>query len=51
MDVGIDFQEKGFYDMLRDIGQKYNSGYPEDKLIKLLREVGKTVDHKAKYND
>ncbi len=51
MDMGIDFEEKAFYDILIDIAHKYNFEYPEEKLIKLSREVKKIVDDKARYTD
>lgn len=51
VDMGIDFEEKAFYDILKAIAQKYNFEYPEDKLIKLSMEVKKVVDDKAKYTD
>jgi type I restriction enzyme R subunit len=51
MDLGIDFEEKAFYDILKAIALKYNFEYPEDKLIKLSKEVKVIVDDKAKYTD
>ena len=49
--LGIDFEEKAFYDILKAIALKYTFEYPEDKLIKLSREVKLIVDDKAKYTD
>ncbi len=51
MDLGINFEEKAFYDILKSVAHKYNFEYPEAKLIKLSREVKKIVDDKAKYTD
>lgn len=51
MDLGIDFEEKAFYDILKEIAQKYKFEYPEDKLIKLSQEVKVIVDDKARYTD
>lgn len=51
MDLGIDFEEKAFYDILKAIALKYNFEYPEDKLIKLSQDVKSIVDDKAKYTD
>ena len=51
MELGIDFEEKAFYDILKDIAVKFKFEYPEDKLIKLSKEVKKVVDDKAKYTD
>jgi len=51
VDLGIDFEEKAFYDILKAIAQKYNFEYPEDKLIALSQAVKIIVDDKAKYTD
>ncbi|PLX20459.1 type I restriction endonuclease [Candidatus Parcubacteria bacterium] len=50
-DMGIDFEEKAFYDILKAIAHKYDFDYPEDKLIMLAKEVKKAVDDKSKYTD
>lgn len=50
-DLGIDFEEKAFYDILKTIAHKYDFAYPEDKLIALAKEVKVVVDDKAKYTD
>jgi len=50
-EMGIDFEEKAFYDILKSLARKYDFEYPEDKLIKLSKEVKKVVDDKAKYTD
>jgi type I restriction enzyme R subunit len=49
--MGIDFEEKAFYDILKAISVKFDFEYPHDKLIKLSREMKKIVDDKAKYTD
>jgi type I restriction enzyme R subunit len=51
MDLGIDFEEKAFYDILKAIAEKYQFEYPHDKLITLSTAVKKIVDDKAKYTD
>lgn len=50
-EMGINFEEKAFYDILKSIAHKYEFDYPEDKLIHLAKEVKKVVDDKAKYTD
>ncbi|RXK06458.1 type I restriction endonuclease subunit R [Halarcobacter bivalviorum] len=50
-DMGIDFEEKAFYDILKAIAIKFDFSYPEDKLIELSKEVKKVVDDKTKYTD
>ena len=50
-ELGIDLEEKSFYDILKSLAHKYDFEYPEDKLIKLAKEVKIVVDDKAKYTD
>lgn len=49
--MGIDFEEKAFYDILLALATKYDFTYPEDKMLDLAKEVKATVDDKAKYTD
>ncbi|MEO8085461.1 MAG: type I restriction endonuclease subunit R [Bacteroidota bacterium] len=51
MEMGIDFEEKAFYDILKAIATKYNFEYPENKLIALSQAIKIIVDDKAKYTD
>ncbi len=50
-EMGIDFEEKAFYDILKDLCVKYDFKYPEDKLIELAKAVKDLVDGQAKYPD
>lgn len=50
-DLGIDFEEKAFYDILKAISIKYDFECPEEKLIALSQAVKGIVDEKAKYTD
>lgn len=50
-DLGIDIEEKAFYDILKALAIKYDFVYPEDKLIILAQKVKEVVDDKAKYTD
>lgn len=50
-EMGIDFEEKAFYDILISLANKYDFSYPEDKLLVLSKEVKKIVDDKVKYTD
>jgi type I site-specific restriction-modification system R (restriction) subunit len=50
-DMGIDFEEKAFYDILKSLAHKYDFTYPEEKLLILSKEVKTVVDDKAKYTD
>ncbi|MGC6425861.1 MAG: type I restriction enzyme endonuclease domain-containing protein, partial [Akkermansiaceae bacterium] len=47
--LGIDFEEKAFYDILKALAHKYEFEYPEDKLLHLAKEVKTVVDDKAQY--
>ena len=50
-DMGIDFEVKAFYDILNAVAHKYDFEYPENKLIKLSREIKVIVEDKARYTD
>lgn len=50
-ELGIDFEEKAFYDILKALAIKYDFVYPEDKLVHLAQAVKDVVDDKAKYTD
>ena len=51
VDLGIDLEEKAFYDILKAIAKKYEFEYPDDKLIPLSKAVKEVVDDKTKYTD
>jgi type I restriction enzyme, R subunit len=50
-DLGIDFEEKAFYDILKAIAEKYEFEYSHDKLIKLSQEIKEIIADKARYTD
>jgi len=50
-EMGIDFEEKAFYDILKALAKKYDFVYPDEKLIPLAQKVKDVVDDKAKYTD
>ncbi len=50
-ELGIDFEEKAFYDILLELCKKYDFTYPEDKMIELAKEVKILVDSQARYPD
>jgi type I restriction enzyme R subunit len=50
-ELGIDFEEKAFYDILKALAIKYDFDYPDDKLLDLAKAVKTVVDDKAKYTD
>ena len=49
--LGIDFEEKAFYDILKALCAKYDFNYPEDKLIELAKAVKGLVESQAKFPD
>jgi type I restriction enzyme, R subunit len=50
-ELGIDFEEKAFYDILKELCVKYDFTYPDDKLIDLSKAVKIIVDNQAKFPD
>lgn len=50
-ELGIDFEEKAFYDILKELCKKYDFTYPEPKLIDLAKAVKELVDGQAKFPD
>ena len=50
-EMGITFEEKAFYDILKAIRDKYGFKYDDAKLIELAKKVKATVDDKVKYTD
>ncbi|MCL4276827.1 MAG: HsdR family type I site-specific deoxyribonuclease [Ignavibacteria bacterium] len=50
-ELGIDFQEKAFYDILKELCIKYDFKYPDDKMIELAKAVKGLVDGQAKFPD
>lgn len=50
-ELGIDFEEKAFYDILKELCKKYDFSYPDEKLIDLSKAVKEIVDSQAKFPD
>lgn len=50
-EMGIDYEEKAFYDILNAVSKKYEFEYPEDKMIELSRRIKVIVDDKSRYTD
>ncbi len=51
LEMGIDYEEKAFYDILYAVAKKYEFEYPEDKMIELSKRIKIIVDDKARYTD
>lgn len=49
--MGIDFEEKAFYDILKFTARKYEFDYPDDKMIELAKRIKLIVDDKSRYTD
>jgi len=50
-DLGIDYEEKAFYDILDMVCKQYGFEFDRDKMLELAREIKKIVDNTAKYPD
>lgn len=49
--LGIDYEEKAFYDILDSICKQYGFEFDKDKMLELAKEIKKIVDNTAKYPD
>ena len=49
--MGIDYEEKAFYDILVSVAEKYKFTYPEEKNIELAKAIHKKIIDKSKYSD
>lgn len=49
--MGIDYEEKAFYDILKAVAKKYEFEYPEEKMKELAQKIKAIVDDKARYTD
>lgn len=47
--MGIDFEDKAFFDIVMHMSHKYDFTYPDDKLIELAKRMKVIVDDKAQY--
>ena len=51
IEMGIDYEEKAFYDILSVVAKKYEFEYPNDKMIELSKRIKVIVDDKSRYTD
>ena len=49
--MGVDYEEKAFYDILKTVAKKYEFEYPDDKMIELSKRIKLIVDDKSRYTD
>lgn len=50
-EMGINYEEKAFYDILVAVEEKYEFSYPDDQNLVLAKEIYKMVTDKTKYAD
>lgn len=50
-DLGIDYEEKAFYDILDMICKQYGFDFDSDKMLELAKEIKAIVDSTARYPD
>ena len=50
-ELGITYEEKAFYDILKETAKKFGFDYPNEKLLGLSAAVKKIVDDGSKYTD
>lgn len=50
-DLGIEYEEKAFYDILHQLCVKYDFTYPDDQLVALAKAVKVVVDKNKKFPD
>ncbi len=50
-EMGIDFEVKAFYDILKELCKKYDFTYPDDKMLDLAKAVKRLVDDNAQFPD
>lgn len=50
-DLGIDYEEKAFYDILDSICKQYGFEFEKAKMLELAQEIKKIVDNTTEYPD
>ena len=50
-ELGVTYEERAFFDILKSISEKYSFDFPEDKLKQLSKRVKAVVDDKSRYTD
>ena len=50
-DLGIDIEEKAFFDILAHMRDKYQVTYDDEKMLSLAKEMKSVVDNTSKYPD
>lgn len=50
-ELGIDYEEKAFYDVLVSVEEKYGFTFPEEKNLLLAKKICQLVRDQTKYAD
>lgn len=50
-DLGIDYEEKAFYDILKAVSDEHKFNYPEDKMLELAKAIKKIITANSEYTD
>ncbi|PHM45069.1 type I restriction endonuclease [Xenorhabdus mauleonii] len=50
-EMGVDIEEKAFYDILNHMREKYQFTYDDEKMLILAKEMKLVVDNSAQYPD
>lgn len=51
VEMGINYEEKAFYDILNVVARKFEFEYSDDKMLELSKRIKSIVDDKSKYTD
>jgi type I restriction enzyme R subunit len=50
-ELGVTYEERAFFDILKSIAEKYSFEFPEGKITELAKRVKSVVDDKSRYTD
>ncbi len=50
-ELGVDFEEKAFFDILSSVAIKYQFEYDKDRMIELAKRIKQIVTDKSRYTD
>jgi type I restriction enzyme R subunit len=50
-ELGINYEEKAFYDVLVGVEDKYEFDFPDDKNVEIAKQIYQIISDKAKYAD
>ena len=50
-ELGIDYEEKAFYDILKHVSDEHKFNYPEDKMLELAKIIKKIITNNSEYTD